>query len=171
MCNEGIKPTRSFAWIDAKKLFEPHRETLGDCSMCGWMLPENADCTVRNYTRLNERDLLIWAGTQHYPEPFDFLDEAMRLGVSSRVPGMPKGAEPGKTWLFAAHRKAMLAPKFDGPAALQEKDKYQAGVIVVARLLAVERIVTDDTPDEDLEKLVKQGLTPVVVPKDDEDHQ
>lgn len=166
VCDEGIKPTRSFAWIDAKKLFEGFRDTLNDCSLCGWMLPENADCTVRNYTRLNDRDLLIWAGTQHYPEPFDFLEEAMRLGVSSRVPGMPKGAEPGKTWLFAAHRKAISRPSEDG-----KKDVFVPGVIVVARLKAVERIVTDDTPDEDLEKLVKQGLTPVVVPKSDKDHQ
>lgn len=166
-CGEGIKPTRSFAWIDAKKLFAAHREALSQCPLCGYMAPDVAPCVVRNPTRLNEQDLLIWAGSKFYPTPDDFMDEARRLGISSRVGGVPKGAEPGKTWMFAAHRKAILLPEREDDGGQKQ---YGPGVITVARLKAIERIVDDNTPAEEIEKAEKQGLTIVRVPSDDKDH-
>ena len=160
-CGEGIKPTRSYAWIDAKKLFAKFREQLSACQQCGWMAPDIAPCVIRNQTKLNDQDLLIWAGTQFYPTAEDFLDEARRLGISSRVAAVPRGAEPGTTWLFFAHRKAIAG---------ESKREMSPGVIGVARLKAIERIVDDDIAPEEVEKLEKQGLTVVKVPKDDKDH-
>lgn len=168
-CDAGIKPTRGFAWVDGRAMFAGHREKLLDCPRCGYMKPNFSGCVIRDPDMLNERDLLIWAGSRFYPTPHDFIMEAGRLGISSRVPGVPKGAEPGKTWLFAAHREVIVQPpanETDG-----SEDETFPGVIMVGRLRAIERIVTDRTPAEEIEKLEKQGVTAVVVPFEDKDHR
>ena len=165
-CGEGIKPTRSCAWVDMFKLLQPHFEALNACKVCGIFPDVMAPCPVRNYTKLNNRDLLIWAGTQHYPTRLDFLQEALLMGISSRVPAAPRDAEPGKTWLFAAHRKGITLPG-DGNAG----DQQVPAIIAVARLRAIEYIIGDDTSLAQREAIEKRGLTPVVVPHNDKDHQ
>jgi len=51
---------------------------------------------------------LLWIGRSHY-SPESFLDEGRRMGVSRRIPAIPKGLVIGETWVLVAHLDAVPA--------------------------------------------------------------
>lgn len=59
--------------------------------------------------------MLIGAG--NYKTPQDFLEEAGRMGISKRIPFIPKDLELGKTVVYLAHPKACEVKE---AAALQQ---------------------------------------------------
>lgn len=136
---------------------------------------------------------LMWVGERFYT-PGAFIEEAQRLGISKRISNVPKWLEVGKTWVFLAHEKAVTEPcqpcrsrgtiVTDTPAEGDwvpqghecetcdgEGMLYTPAVFYAFKPSRIERIVTDQTPPEELEALRAQGITPVIVPHDDPDHQ
>jgi hypothetical protein len=117
---------------------------------------------------------LLWIGVQHYKTPEDFSSEAARMGVSRRLPGnmIPRGFEIGKTWVFLGHRKAISeicecrengnetkdCPLCEGKGVI-----YKPGIFQIFRPTAIEQVVTGDEDDEEIEKIIKRGITPVKV--------
>jgi hypothetical protein len=100
-CNAGIKPTRGWTWIDPVPHFAERACDSGNCRAC----PLGSD----NLTDLGPVGL-IWIGEQFYPTPQAFVAEAGRMGISRRIPAIPKGfswARPGccsRTARFALGR-------------------------------------------------------------------
>jgi hypothetical protein len=129
---------------------------------------------------------LMWVGDRFYT-PDTFLVEARELGVSKRVPSVPRWLVPGKTWVFLAHMKAgsgRCRRCTDGRVQGQPGEGLVHCVACdgtgTARVPAVftafvptrvVRIVPDDMPEESREALRKQGFTPVAVPAGDPDHK
>ena len=89
-CGEGIKPSRSPRWIKAE-LIQRECSTPG-CQGCApAKLPPE------------EKVLLIFIGTSHYPTPEAFMQEAARLGISRRLTnGVPRDFVIGETWVVLA---------------------------------------------------------------------
>lgn len=105
-CGHGIKPSRGWTWV------MPH-EAFGDVEECEH---EPARCE----TCLLGFDMpamagLIWVGEKFYAHPVDFMRESMAMGVSRKVPALPRGFEVGKTVVYLAHRIAV--PSLDGAEA------------------------------------------------------
>jgi len=48
------------------------------------------------------RDIGIWIGSEFYPKRQDYIDEALELGCSRKVPRIPEGIVLGQSraWLF-----------------------------------------------------------------------
>jgi hypothetical protein len=105
---------------------------------------------------------LLWVGEKFYATPADFVAEANRMGVSRRIPAVPKGFKVGETFVWLAHRGAVPAVDLDG------KWEPTPGVFQVFRPIRVEVVVTGDEPDEEIEGLLKRGLSPVKVVRDTE---
>jgi len=128
-------------------------------------------------------------GERYYKTPFDFLNEARSMGISKRIPFIPKDLELGKTVVYLAHPKACEVRE---PVALQqamaivvveetqtkqpklleaEKTSKALGIFCAFIPKKVEKLIWESqaTPEE-LEKLEKRGVTPVVVPDKDKDH-
>lgn len=80
---------------------------------------------------------------------------------------MPKGFTVGEDWVFLAHPKTMPIENDDGEQVMGP------GVFRVWKPERIEKIITEsEFKDEDaMAKLEKRGITPVVVPDDDKDHQ
>lgn len=107
-CDQGIKPARAWTWIEPRKLFAPGACKLQDnrllCAACplGGAMPEG-------------RHGLLWVGEAFYPTPHDFQREAQAMGISRKLSALPKGFALGQTWVYLAHRQAIVTE--DGPVA------------------------------------------------------
>jgi len=105
---------------------------------------------------------LIWIGEQFYKTPQDFLQEAREQGISRRISTVPKGFEPGKTWVLLAHRKG-IAPA-DTPDAPGDYSRgHIPAIFAMFKPQAIEYVVKGDETQEELERIIKRGLTPVRV--------
>lgn len=171
VCGEGIRQSLNIRWIDGEKFFIPKCDLkkhsscheLGICVLC--MRPEEL-----------KRCGLMFVGNKFYT-PSSFIKEAEKMGVSKRIAHIPKGLELGKTWILLAHPKAGIKEVPTESKNLQgnigtELLKVPA-IFYAFRPTRVEKIITE-TKSKDgayMEKLKEQGITPVIVPDNDEDHQ
>ncbi len=148
-CGAGIKPARSWTWIEPKALFSPAVEP-----QC------NADLLRRRYPDLKVssamvcstcplgggvpegRHGLVWVGGKFYPTPADFMREADMMGVSRKIGAIPRGFVLGETHVYLAHRKAV--PVYgDDP-------KMEPGVFTAFRPTRIDLVVDDieDVPEK-----------------------
>lgn len=150
-CSSGIKPARGWTWVDGRKLAEPY-----PCK------PEPDHHPVCGMANPVERVGLIWIGVAYYARPNDFIHEASELGVSRRIPAVPRGFKLGETWVWLAHRNCIL----DGDPRPFDPDwspEYTAGVFQVFEPSAIEYVCKGDETDEKLDTLVRHGVTPIQI--------
>lgn len=156
-CSQGVKQTRGWSWIDPKPWI------AGPCSDRRTVTIEGA-CPLSPFgsAALGDRVGLLWIGTQFYPTPEHFAEEARAHGISRRIIAMPRGFKVGEHFVFLAHPKACKIEGKDSP-----------GVFQVFKPTRVEKIVTE-TQARDVDamaELEKKGITPFIVPDDDADHR
>lgn len=178
-CGGGVKFTRGHTWLqpDFFEAHEAHEDCmdLNQCPVCGTLAEPAAMC-------------LLWIGRAHY-SPESYLKESGRLGISRRIPAIPKGLVLDKTWVLLAHLDAVppvnLRCVSCGLDKLDEVHfvggggckSYQApeptpGIFTAFVPHAVELLLkqSEATPER-IEKEAKRGVTVVAVPDDDKDHQ
>jgi len=126
-------------------------------------------------------------GERYYKTPSDFQREARRLGVSKRIPFIPKELELGKTIVYLVHPKASLVREsaalqkamaiVSGDATNQprlmdsEKVEYKLGIFSAFIPHRAEKLIWEhDATPEELERLEERGITPVVIKDGDLDH-
>ena len=167
-CGGGIKFCRSWTWIDSDKLFPEIKCSAKDggitCPLSGVKLGKMG---------------LLWVGESFYKTPAEFTEEAARLGISRRIPAIPREFVLGETWVAFAHRKCIPKECPDCGAQLgtarphiQQSencetcggDQYHAaGIFRIFKPEAIEYVVTGKETDEELDALAKRGITPVRV--------
>ena len=114
---------------------------------------------------------LMWVGTEYTPD--SFITEARKLGVSKRIPHLPDGFSVGTDWVFLAYLH--LIPPIGAQLPLEsDQDShrgYKPGVFYAFRPERVEKIITrTQAAEEEVENLEAVGITAVVVPDEDTDH-
>lgn len=151
-CSGGIKQTRGWTWID------PRPWLAAQCSS-----PLESICAAAHPEALGEKVGLLWIGTAFYKLPGDFLKEAREQGISRRIASVPRGFKVGEHYVFFAHPKVFKVGE----------EEWRPGVFRIFKPSRIEKIVTESMArdQEAMDKLAKQGITPVVVPDDDPDHQ
>jgi hypothetical protein len=185
-CDHGVKPSRGWTWIDGDVLFmtKPctRPDPFGPCNECSLCRPSHRQrpCPVcKHDTSHRLKDILcedeecrcdrpsvsgfiqegigraglLWVGEKFYATPAKFGAEAARQGISRRIHQIPKEFVVGETPIFMAHRKAV--PTGD--------DESMPGIFMVFKPSAIEYVVKGDETEEELERLVKRGITPVHV--------
>lgn len=179
-CGGGIKPTRGWTWIDGDQILESRKGQCefrddGACARCP-LSDAMFDCVGRVG--------LIWVGGSFYKKPSDWTKEAAEMGVSRRIPHVPKDFVAGKTWVWVAHRKAIdepcphcrdsvkkaLTEGAHAPCAFCDDTGtlYTPGVFHLFKPTAVEYITKGNETEEELESLIKRGITPVKVERVEE---
>lgn len=169
-CGGGIKPVRSWTWVDAARLFEGRA--------CAQENADGCECPLADPKAIG-RSGLLWIGEKFYPTPLDYTREAGAMGISRRISAVPKGFEAGRTWVLLAHRKALWrdaegrlrpnvgdAPEFIGDGTTPGTTHAVEFVPAVFRLFRpdrIEKVVSEDVTDEEVEALLKRGIQPVVV--------
>ena len=177
-CGAGIRPARGWTWVD------------GDALVTSRKCPhEKKHCRGCPLSKKIGRVGLLWIGRAFYKTPLDWLNESIRMGVSRRINKVPRGFVVGETWVLVAHREAVPKPcpmcngsgKTTNKTALglesigpcERCDKtgtiHTPGIFHVFKPTAIEYVITGHETADELEAIVKRGLTPVkVVPVDDE---
>ena len=160
-CGGGIKPSRGFTWVGPALVgpaCKDQRDGLGCCVDQSWHCP---NCPVCSPELLGGKAGLLWIGGSFYPTPAHFTEEALRQGVSRRIPAVPRGFEVGKHFVLVAHREAIVAP--DG--------KKTAAIFHAFRPERIELIVrqSEATPEKIAQESAR-GVTVVAVPDGDPDH-
>jgi len=203
-CGQGIKVNRGFTEINPYSLFGIHARVAGERVLASGTFGRPTDTLRITYTQEPCKDpihpcflcdpkdqpaYIMLVGERFYTTPEDFMEEARRLGVSKRIPFVPKGLELGKTVLYLAHNKAVEVRE---PVAVQQatavlentqtshprllevekRPEKRLGIFTAFIPQRVEKLVwkSEATPEE-LERLTKRGITAVVVPDGDADHK
>ena len=105
ICGQGIKVSRGFTQVNPFQLWGIHQDCEDRIRPCFLCDPQD------------ELTYIMLVGAGNYTMPQDFLDEAHRMGISKRIPFIPKGLELGKTVVYLAHPQAC---KVREPIALQQ---------------------------------------------------
>jgi len=175
VCGGGIKVSRGFTKINPLGLFgyhQPCSDRIRPCFVCD---PKD------------EPAFVMGVGERYYKTPGDFQQEAQRLGVSKRIPFIPKDLELGRTILYLAHpmacpikesaalQQAMAIVSADSnsqPRLVEsEKVDYKLGIFSSFIPHRVEKLIWEhDATPEELDALTKRGITPVVIKDGDTDH-
>ncbi|GAI67585.1 unnamed protein product, partial [marine sediment metagenome] len=202
VCGQGIKVSRGFTKINPLKLWGPH-----DSCPSGWhehyepspRVEVNIGLDTTGHTcqdifrpcflcdPKDEPAYIMMVGAGHYKMPEDFLEEASRMGVSKRIPFIPKDLELGKTIVYLAHPKAcevrepavvqqamgILEEAESNQPKLLETDRITKALGIFCAFIPkrVEMLIweSEATPEE-LEKLEKRGITAIKIPDGDLAH-
>lgn len=150
-CGHGVKFGRGFQWLQAFRFFGRHEKCTSE--VCRGPLSCNV-CTPP------DKAGLLWIGEKFY-SPASFCYEAVRMGISKRISQIPRGLEIGKTVIYLAHKLGGTDGENLCPGIFSS--------FVPSRL---EMIITETQSRKPrfMAKLEKRGITPVVVPDDDPDH-
>ena len=175
VCGQGIKVGRGFTQINPYRLWGIHencRDHFYPCKVCQ---PKD------------EPAYIMGVGEKYYKTPDDFTREAWEMGVSKRIPFVPKELKLGETVIYLAHPKACEVRE---PVAMQqamaileeartkqprlletERVEKSPGIFTAFIPQRIEKLIWESqaTPEE-LEKLDKRGIKPVIVPEGDRDH-
>lgn len=166
-CGTGIKPARSWTWFNpapfldkaecgAQKAFEAGALNVNTCETCPMMHPP-------------EKAGLLWIGEKFYPRPYDWMEEAKRLGVSRRIKSVPHGFKIGDR-VYLAHLKALSTAcacggKIGKDCATCEGEGtlYRPGIFTTFVPDRIEYVCKGTESEEELDKLVERGISPVKV--------
>jgi hypothetical protein len=189
VCGAGIKVSRGFTKINPLRLFGLH--DFAECNGKSGIFVQNCSDKIRPCFVCDPTDepaFIMGVGEKYYKTPADFQEEAHRLGVSKRIPFIPKELELGKTVLYLAHPKAcqvaesvglQQALALAGPEDSSnqhrlmdsEKVEYKLGIFTAFIPHRVEKLIWEhDATPEELAKLEKRRITPIVIKDGESDH-
>lgn len=156
VCGQGIKITTGYTQIYPERLFG------GKHKNCTESYSEL--CPVCNPQIAGKEALLMWVGSRFY-SPESFIAEAKERNVCKRIPFILSNLEIGKTWIYLAHKEAYKK------VINQYRTDLKPGVFYAFKPTRIEKLIWKSEADEKtLEKLKKRGITPVVIPDGDPDH-
>ena len=129
VCGEGLRVTRSPQRVNALRLLGNHQ-----------------DCRCRSDCPICRPDLgphyLLGVGARHYTaEAFSF--ESRLMGVSKRVPAVPRGLVLGWSWVYLTHPKAIAVPVCAG------RIRYNAGIFAAFQPQRVELLAWESECTEE----------------------
>ncbi len=175
-CGQGIHLTRGFTEIIPLKLFGIHQPCFDAVRPCFLCDPRE------------EPAYIMTVGSKYY-SPQSFLKEAGEMGISKKIPFIPKKLELGHTIVYLAHPKAVEVRE---PLAVQQamsvvedadksqlrlldseqKPTYKMGIFCAFIPQRIEMLVKEsELTDEKRGDLAKRNITPIPVPDGDEDHK
>lgn len=151
-CGSGIKQSRGVQWINWSRYAGKHEDCdcIEQCFICH---PQD------------EKYALMWVGKKYYSAE-SFTNEALKMGVSKRIAQIPNELELGKTIVLLAHPEA-IAKYIDDPTTLSgQRLTRTAGVFYAFIPDKIQKVITkDEATKENLLKLKKRKITPLIATK------
>ena len=180
MNRDGVVVFEGRAWEDSDKIGvvekkeEPTEEMLSLLNEgLDRMNRENIGVFYNNVTnnylvKITRVDhYIMWVGHKYYTVE-SFTEEAMKMGVSKRIPFIPNGMVPGKSVVYLAMKNCSgEIIGFDNDGKPVKKDCIFGSFTPTA----FEYIMTESkATDSVIEEYKERGISVVVVPDNDPDH-
>lgn len=165
-CGSGIKFSRGFTFIDAKKLFAMDREPCCNAFDSTAVITAHHHNVCAVCTPLGLCGLM-WVGKKFYT-PESFIREAFERGISKKINAIPNGFEIGYDWIYLGHISAIWKQRMaDGQLVVERKKQIlvpvidsMPGVICCFRPKAVEIVLKDENNIPDQTKKLVDKLGP-----------
>ena len=138
-CGGGIKFSRAFTWIDPIELFSKGRTDGRECPQIAGerQLSECRTCPM-NPDNCHPKAGLLWVGEKFYT-PQEFLAESKMMGISKRVPAVPRGLKIGTHRIYLAHVRGYYG---------RGDTEASAGIFMVFKPTHVDLVIgTDEVPE------------------------
>jgi len=163
VCGAGVKLSRGFQWLDWEEYAGDHG------SGCSCPITSPFTCPICHPEVQHQPYCLLWVGESYYTME-EFAAEARLLGISKRIPQVPRNLKLGVTWTILAHPYACGSKQ-----ELNENGILKTvgipGIFYVFKPARVEMLIwKSDATAEKIEELRKRHITPIIVPDDDTDH-
>lgn len=151
-CNQGIKFSMGFTWIDGFHFFGKHMEN--------YCIETDPICTPQE----NAKYGLMWVGRKFYT-PQEFIEEAKRMDVCKRIARVPKGLKIGD-FVLLAHKEA-------GTKLVNGETIPFPAIFYGFHVRKIEKIITESQSKDEkiMNELKEKNINPVIVPNDDKDHK
>jgi len=89
---------------DLERFVEEHDELMVENGLLQLRVKSLLELNVWKRLFDEPRDFLMGVGKTYYPTEVHFLEEAIRMGISKRLPrNLPRGLVPGKSRIFLVH--------------------------------------------------------------------
>jgi len=148
-CGAGVRVTRGLTRIKPARLFAGLvcKTQSRKCGACLINAPDG---------------FIMGVGTKYYDHPRKFLNEALAQGISKRIAkgGIPRGFKVGESVVLLSHANASTRYERQGDDLKAVKIP---GVICAFIPKRIEYITKGTETEEQLERLVERGITPVNV--------
>jgi len=148
-CGAGVRVTRGLTRIKPARLFAGLvcKTQSRKCGACLINAPDG---------------FIMGIGTKYYGHPRKFLNEALAQGISKRIAkgGIPRGFKVGESVVLLSHANASTRYEREGDDLKAVKIP---GVICAFIPKRIEYITKGTETEEQLERLVERGITPVNV--------
>lgn len=152
VCNEGIKFSRNYKWINPSILFRDQE--------CRFLREKKEGC--RAWCKLNDQNitdltksLLIWIGDKHYSVS-SFSQEAVEMGISRKIKSVPRGFVIGESWIMLAHTKCFST-------VIADEEINKAGIFMAWKPERIEYVVRGDESEDELNALELKGFSLVKI--------
>jgi hypothetical protein len=169
-CGSGLKFTRGWTWLDWQKYAGEHPDLLGPVEERQTCRDSNT-CAICHPVNYPQPYGLLWIGEKYY-SPDAFTKEASLMGVSRRLafagdtPRIPKLLKLGITWVLLAHKHVIKKGKNE-----KNEDIWAPAIFHAFKPSRLELLLWDkDATSARLDELDKAGITLIVIPDGDKDH-
>ena len=159
-CGSGLQFSRNFQWLDWLKFAGEHSKDI-----CVDKMKQIMPCYVCQPQEYSQPYGILWVGEAFYT-PQSFIKEALELGVSKRIPFIPKELKLGETIVLFAHKKGVTKQTGE-----DNEPEYFPAVFYAFKPQRIEMpIYEKDLTGEKREELEKRGVIPIPIPDGDIDH-
>jgi len=177
VCSSGIKFSRGVQYLNFTKYAGSHfKNVMNEDISC----KDGVGCPICSPNVFKQPYSLLWVGQEYTPR--SFINEALKLGVSKRVPAKPRKMKAGDIVLLS-HNDTMNGINFVNNYELNDDEddnndngnttapKNHPGIFAAFIVSAIDKLIWQhEADDETLSKLKAQGINPVIVRDDDLDH-
>lgn len=102
-------------------------------------------CRWREFRKIG----LLWLSSKQYRD-VDVVFETIGMGFCARIEHQPKGIVPGKSLGIVLLRTP-------------EREEKSSKIVMVFQVESIEAVVSPDTDEKRIARLVKRGIVPVIV--------
>jgi len=167
----GFRPSFSRNFQKLNSEYVNQRATIHFASEACTCLQAKPTCPLCFPLKTDSFGLMFVSSKAYTPE--NFIKEAKMIGVSKRIPEIPKGIRLNETWILLAYSKYPFHPKTEfEETGLKAEPKLEPAVFYAFKPARIEMLIWKmDVRPKIIAYLEKKGITPIIIEEGSEGYE